>query len=233
MTAASAPETDLLERIQAAADAEDVAVVRRLLREPFVTPEIVDAVLERRELLSANELRRDLAAHPKTREVRALRLVPTLYWRDLVRLGADSRVRPAVRRAADLALGDRLAKMAVGEKMSIARAGGHGVIHRLRHDPSPRVIAALLDNPRLSEPLLMPMVASETASPPVLSLVAAHRKWGRRPAVRAAVCRNPRTPLPTVLANLALLPKRELQAVRSDARMAEPVRRKAALLLGL
>ncbi len=79
--------------------------------------------------------------------------------------------------------------------MAIARRASPLLIAQLRSDPEPRVIAALLENPRLTEGGLMPMVSSETTSPEVLGMVARHGRWGVRYPVRLALCRNRRTPV--------------------------------------
>jgi len=204
----------------------------QVLRNPFVTREIIELLISRPALLRAYETRHALAAHPATPEVRALRLVGGLYWQDLLRLGADVRVRPVVRKAADRHLLDRLGGLAVGEKMAIARRAGPGVLSGLRHDPSPRVIGALLENPRLTEGVLMPVVTRETTPPQVLETIAGDRRWGRRYELRLGLCRNPHTPYPTALRLLPLLKKKDLQAVASDQRLSGGVRRRARLLLG-
>jgi hypothetical protein len=206
--------------------------VRQALRNPFFDARGVEVLVGQPRLLSFYEVRRGLALHPRTPEVLALRLVTGLFWRDLMELGADSRVRPVVRRAADLQLAARLPELAIGEKINLARRAGSGLLAHLRHDPSPRVIAALLDNPRLTEGVLAPVVHSDRTSPPVLDVIAGDRRWGVRYGLRQGLCRNPRTPVETVLRLLPSLRKEDLRAVAGDAKLAETVRRRARLLLG-
>ncbi|HVR98174.1 MAG TPA: hypothetical protein VMW27_16265 [Thermoanaerobaculia bacterium] len=205
---------------------------RQALRNPYLTAEEVELLARQPRLVSFYEVRRDIALHPKTPEVLALRFVAGLFWRDLVAAGGDSRLRPTVRRAADLQLAARLPELAVGEKVTIARRAGAGLLAHLRQDPSPRVIAALLDNPRLTEGVLAPLVHSERTSPPVLALIAADRRWGARLELRSLLCKNRRTPVETVLRILPTLRKDDLRAIGSDSRLAEAVRRRARLLLG-
>lgn len=212
----------------------DLAVpeVRQALVNPFVTAEAIELVAAQKRLLASYEVRREVAINPHTPQVLALRFVPGLFWRDLLRLGADIRVRPVVRRAADLRLVERLPGLSVGEKVAIARSAGSGLLGHLRHDPSARVIAALLDNPRLTLGVLMPLVSSESALPAVLKLIAEDRRWGVRYEVRQALAKNPRTPPDSALRMLAWLQKADLRAVAVDARLAPAVRRRAQLLLG-
>lgn len=206
--------------------------VRQVLHNPFCTAEIIAILAEEPRLASFAEVRRELALHPRTPETLALRLVPGLWWRDLMTLGQDPRIRPRVRRAADQILGIRLPELALGEKINLARRAAPGVLAQLRHDPNPRVIAALLDNPRLTEDILAPVVHGATTPGPVLAAIATDRRWSARPGLQAALARNPKTPQAMALRLLPLLRKTELRAVANDVRVPEAVRLRARVLLG-
>jgi hypothetical protein len=213
-------------------EAIDAGAARQALRNPYLTAEVVAALLARKELLTSRELRRDLAACPLTPRIEALRFVAGLFWRDLMEIGLDMRVPPAVRRAAERHLAARLPGLSVGEKVALARRAGGGVIALLRLDPTPRVIAALLDNPRLTEGALAPLVHAERAAPEVLRTIAEDRRWGVRYPIRVALSRNPRTPQATALSLLPQLKRPDLEAVAEHARLAPAVRRRAKTLLG-
>ena len=116
--------------------------------------------------------------------------------------------------------------------MAIARGAGTGVIERLRHDPDPRVVGALLENPRLTERLLAPLASDPEAAPAALEVVASDRKWGRCYALRRAIAANPQTPPETALDLLPGLQKKHLANVSGDARLTPAVRRRADLLRG-
>jgi hypothetical protein len=230
LRAAAAEELAAL--VETHAGALDEAAAEQALRTPWAGAEVIAALAEQRGLARAYAFRRAVAFHPRSPEPVALRWVGGLYWRDLVALGLETRVRPAVRRAADRQLIARLPGFALGEKIAIARRAGAGVIGHLRHDPTPRVIAALLDNPRLTEGLLAPLVHREDTLPDVLRLIAEDPRWGLRYPLRAALARNPRTPVATALALLPALKKVDLRAVAAGPRVAPAVRRRARLLAG-
>jgi hypothetical protein len=177
-------------------------------------------------------VRRDIVRCRATPEMLALRLLAGLYWADLMAIGLDTHLHPRLRRAADQHLMARLQGLAVGEKVSLARRASPAVLAQLRNDPTPRVIAALLDNPRLTEGTLAPLAHGERTPAPILELLAADRRWGVRYPLRLALARNPRTPVATALRLLSGLHKPDLRGLASDLRLAEAVRRRARLLLG-
>lgn len=229
---AAADEDDLVELVREHLGSIDGTLLRRLLRHPFLGREAIQLLLADREIVGSYEVRRELAGHPKTPEPRAMQLVGTLYWRELSRLSTETRVRPTVRRAAERRLADRLPGLAVGEKVAIARRCGPGLVGRLAQDPNPRVIQALLENPRLTEGVLLQLVSRDSARPEVLAMVAGDRRWGVRYRIRVPICRNPSTPVATALGLLPTLRKPDLKAVADDPRLAKAVRQRANLLLG-
>jgi hypothetical protein len=223
---------ELLALVRERAPELSPAAVQQALRNPYVTAEVVDELAAQERLLVFYEVRRDLARCRAAPETLALRLVGGLYWADLMALGLDTRLHPRLRRAADQHLLARLPGLSVGEKVSLARRAAPAVLAHLRHDPTPRVIAALLDNPRLTEGTLAPLVHGETTPAPVLELIAGDRRWGARYPLRLALARNPATPLGAALRLLPALHKPDLRAVAGDPRLADPLRRRARLLLG-
>lgn len=200
--------------------------MRQILLNPFTDHEVLAVLLAVPHLVKSPEVRKALVAHPRTPEAAALGLVGTLFWHDLLDLAADLRVPPAVRHAAERYLIERLVGLTEGERVTLARRASTAVLTRLRLDPSPRVIAAMLENGRLTEGQLLPMLASDSTPPEVLALVAGSR-WGLRYEVKVALARNRRTPVVTVLMILPHLRESDLRVVMADPRLAMPVRHAA------
>jgi hypothetical protein len=223
---------ELLALVQSHAAELTPAEVRQIVRNPYCGREAIELVAGQDRLLAYYEVRRELALARQTPEALALRLVPGLWWRDLMLVSLDARLPPLVRRVAEQGLTARLPRLAVGEKVSLARRASGGTLAHLRHDPNPRVIAALLENPRLTEGLLLPLLAGTAAAPPVLQLIAADPRWGSRYPVRLALARNPHTPVETALRTLPLLRKVDLKALAADVRLPVSVRDRAGLLVG-
>jgi hypothetical protein len=203
------------------------------LANPHLDAELIERLAATPTLVASYEVRRGVALDRRTPEILARRLMVGLYWRDLVSAGRDARLRSTVRRAADLLLANRLPGLALGERLAIARSAGPGLISRFRDETQPRVVQALLENPRLTEGALLPMLHRERVPPAVLDAVARHRSWGVRYPVRLALARNPSTPVPIALAVLPHLKKADLSGVARDLRVPSPVRRRAGLLAGV
>ncbi len=159
-----------------------------------------------------------------------MRFVAGLYWRDLAAISLDVHVHPSVRRVAEKYLVQRLSRLTVGEKVTLARRSSGEVIAHLRHDPSVRVVAALLENPRLTEELLVPL-ATKSGSPRILDLLARHPRWGRRTEIRAALAKNGATPFRAVFAILPLLARHELAEIAADEEQSSVVRNRAREIL--
>ena len=229
---AEAGGEELEELVERWIEALRPADVGRILRNPHAGDSIVRRLLAQRRLLTFYDVRRDLALHPRTPTAVALNLVRGLFWRDLVAIGQNVRIRPRVRQAAELRLGERLPALAVGERVAIARKASPGTLQKLRSDPNARVIEALMENPRCSEGILLPLATSETTTSPVLATVARHPRWGVRYPIRVAICRNPQTPTRVSLPLLPMLKKHDLRTVSREPRIPAPVRRRAQLLLG-
>lgn len=225
-------EERVLERVRAGLAELDAAELNRLLVDPHLTARVIRAILADEAALKRRLVRRAIAAHRATPFAEAQRMISTLFWSDLVDLGRDTSVRPAVRRAANEALLERYEGLSIGERMAIARRAGMELLARVRHDPEPRVVAAMLDNPRLTEGTLLPVVASGRSSPKVLTTVAESSRWAARYQVRRLLCRNRKTPPKIALDLVARLKKADLAALASDPAVRPEVRRRAGLLLG-
>lgn len=225
-------EERMLQRVRSGLTGLDVAEITRLLTSPHLTARVVREILADEEALRRRLVRRGIAAHRVTPFAEAQRMIATLFWSDLVDLGRDMSVLPAVRRAANEALLERYEGLAIGERIAIVRRAGTELLQRVRFDPEPRVVAAMLDNPRLTEGLLLPVLASSRSSARVLAVVSRSPRWMARYQVRRLLCRHRKTPPKLALSLVSRLKKVDMAALESDPAVPLEVRRRARLLLG-
>src|SRR5215470_19042825 len=192
----------------------------RLLRRRDLAHDLLLEILSDRGARKFHAVRRALAAHPRTPRGDALALVATLFWRDLAALSADSRVHPAIRRAADVDLLRRLPDMAVAERVDLARSVGRGALLYLRLDPDPRVLASVLENRFAIEADVIQAATVETGDrEDCLVLIAGHPRWGLRPGVRSAILRHPALPLGVALSLLTRASLDDLRGVLESPRV--------------
>jgi hypothetical protein len=170
-----------------------------LLKNPSVTLSLIQGIARRTSWLKSYDVKAAIVMHPRTPRPIALRLLPFLWWRDLVRVADHNALAPPLRRAAEFLLSIRLQEMALGERVTLARIASRGVIAVLRRQEHPMVIRALLRNPRLVEEDALAIASAATTPPPVLQALAEEGRFSTRPAVQKAIVQNRETPPSTAL----------------------------------
>jgi hypothetical protein len=200
------------------------------LRNPYCTVEVAQCIAERSDLLAAQAVRELLASFRGLPFARAMDLIATLPWSSLLALAQSPRTPPMVGRQAEKKLVARLARMSLGEKVALARRVHRPLLRPLMESGDRQVLAALLDNPRLSETDVLLILNTVEAPPQFYGELARHHRWGQSYAVRAALVRCPGAPLPVALSALVQLRSSDLEAVATRPDVPEAVR---AAALGL
>jgi hypothetical protein len=168
--------------------------------------------------------------HPRAARGLSLRLLPQLFWRQLAEVAATPHVPAAVRVKAEGSLKDQLRDLRLGERIALARVATAPVIQRLLAESDPKVLVALLDNPRLREEDLLIALRRRDVAPTLIDAIVASRRWGQRYFVRVELALQPRTPLPVALLQLSSLVRRDLRRV-SEAQELRPLVQAAAARL--
>ncbi len=173
-----------------------------------------------------------LVNHPRTPLAVAMNLAKFLFWRDLNLVAQNFRLPTEVRHVAESTLQQRLPAMAVGEKVTLARLAGGQTLKMLRLDKDPKVIQALLENPRLMEEDVLYLVSQARTPAPVLESVARDPKWSSRREVRIALLRNPRTPLAAAITFISSLTSVEMKSLVNDLKVPLSIRKMLQNKLG-
>ena len=208
-------------------NAPEESTLRSLLRRPVAVPflEHLGATppwSERPGVLGA------VVLNPRAPRALALRLISSLYWRDLADVAATLRVDGAVRSRAEAMLQDKLSELRLGERITLARLATPALLRALLADPDPRVLETALRNPRVREEGVVLAVRRATASRALLESVAASSRWQESYAVRLALVLQPRTPLGLSLGRISALLRRDLLRVAENDELL-PLIRAAAL----
>lgn len=190
---------------------EDLVVL--MLRNRATPQPLIDRIARDGRYRRSPDVRAGLVRHPSSPRGVAMNLVHLLYWRDVARVADDLRVPPPVRRLAVRVLESRMEEMALGERIALARTAGRSVILALRRGREPRVVEALLDNPRMVEEDAVFLASRNDAPPEILGALARSRRWSPRYPVRLALVDNERSPVGIVLGLLTGLLRRDLEGL--------------------
>jgi hypothetical protein len=202
------------------------AVLLALLENPRVDESHVVRLLERLDLSAAvlsavaagkwmagEAVRLGLAQHPRTPKRIALAAVRQLYLFDLVRLNLLLSAPADIRRVAEEIILTRVPHLPVGQKLTLARRGPSRVAGALLAEGHPQALKLALNNAFLTESQVLKVLAKVGVPKQVVAGVAQHPKWSSQYNVRAALVRNPHTPVPCLLAFLPLLTLRDLKEI--------------------
>jgi hypothetical protein len=210
---------ELVQRIGPATTAEDAmelldhpqaeeAHILAVLRKRNVVSTVIEAIARHERWGGRYRVKAAVVNSPKTPKTLALRLVGGLFWKELLRVTGNFQLPMPLRVAAENHLVERLAKLELGEKVSLARSAPPRVISVLIAEAQARVVDALLANPRLREVEVLMIAENSKVSPDTLRVIARSERWASRYPVKLALVKNPRTPVHTALGLLSSLPKR-------------------------
>jgi len=157
---------------------------------------------------------------PKVSRALALRLVGSLFWRDLAEVAVSPRVPAAAKVRAEALLLDVLADLRLGDRITLAKIATPPVLAPLLRDTEARVVEAALINRRLREEDLVTAVRQEAVTRVLIEGLCASPRWRERYAIRLAVVLQPRTPLALALAQVTALLPRDLERVSQDEGLA-------------
>jgi len=151
-----------------------------------------------------------LVLNRRTPRALSLRLLPSLYWRDLADVAASPHVPGAVRVRGEALLLEAVGDLRLGERVTMAKVATPRVLRQLLSDAEPKVARAALINPRLREEDLLLALRQPEVSPALIEATASSPRWSQCYGVRLTLALQPRTPLPLALLQISSLNRRDL-----------------------
>src|SRR5260221_11174076 len=196
-----------------------------LLDRKDLPAEVLEEVARRKPLLKNYRVKRALAFHPRTPRLAGLRLIRELYMMDLVQLTLLPGTSAELKRNAEEQLVARLPQLPLGQKITLARRGTARVAGALLAEGHAQVLSIVLDNPGLTEALVLK--ALSRATPPVRAVqaIAQHRKWSHTYNVRLALVRHPSSTLSTILSYLPALNVSDFRELASPGIVSDDLRK--------
>ncbi len=201
-----------------------------ILRNPGTPAHLLQRIGSETSWTRSYAVKAGLVNHPSTPAATSLHLINYLFWRDHVKIADSFRLRPQLRRAAENLLRDRLQDLALGERITLARIAGRGVINALRTESNEMVVSALLNNSRVVEEDLL-VLCNRSRSTKVLTTIGQSPRWSARPTVRMALARNPRTPLVLAVSLLQRLSEEDLKDLAMRGDLTQALRQTALRIL--
>jgi hypothetical protein len=124
----------------------------------------------------------------------------------------------------------RLMFMNVKDRMKLAMKGDREARGILIRDSNRTVATAVIHNPRVTDQEVENIAAMRTVADEVLRLIAMNRNWARSYSIIHNLCRNPRTPIATVIGTLPRIRTKDLKNLSQNRNISETARRQAARL---
>jgi hypothetical protein len=196
----------------------------RLLERKDLAHEVVQELAQHKAVRRSYAVQLALVRHPKAPRQVSLPLMKFLYIFDLLRVAQTPAVPADVKMVAEEAILKKLAGMPRGQRTSLARRGTGRLAASLLVSSDEELIRAALDNPNLTEGLLLKVLAREGLPPAVVDHIAQHPRWSHHYYLRLALIRNPLTPLGRLLTFLPDIAVNDLKDICLDHRMPRQVR---------
>ena len=248
-TASASPPTlataDLLRTAADPALTEDFALA--LLKRADLPPEIIEQLAKNTNALKSRKAKIALASHSHTPRHVSVPLARQFYTFDLMKVALSPSVPADVKVAVDDVLISRLKTVTTGERLTLARRASGRVAAALLLDVETigskiifdaktvaretRVMQAALENPRLTEALVINSVLRPAASAALVHAVAQHAKWSCRREIRAALLRTEHLSLARALEFSHEIPGPLLNELLTASRL--PAQIKGQLLRGI
>lgn len=253
-TASASPATVALADLLRTADpafTEDLALA--LLKRADLPPDVLEQIAKNAGALKSRKVKIALVSHPHTPRHVSVPLARQFYTFDLMKVALSASVPADVKVAVDNVLISRLKTVTLGERLTLARRAsgrvaaalllevesGEGKIVHAKMIAGKtsaaetvarktRVMQTALENPRLTEALVIKSVLGPAASAALVHAVARHAKWSPRREIRAALLRTAHLSLARALEFSREIPAPVLQEVLASSRLPAPI--KAQLL---
>lgn len=235
--------TDLLRTAADPALTENIAL--GLLKRADLHPEILEQLAKNATALKSRKVKIALVSHPHTPRHVSVPLARQFYTFDLMKVALAPSVPADVKVAVDDVLISRLKTVTLGERLALARRASGRVAAALLLDlenrdgkivdkkasdtnRETRVMQTALENPRLTEALVINSVLCPVANAALVHAVAQHGRWSRRREIRAALLRTEHLSLARALEFSFEIPASLLQEVLASSRL--PTQTKEQLL---
>ena len=125
----------------------------------------------------------------------------------------------------------RVMKMSVSEKIKLATLGNKEARTLLLRDSNKLVCMAAATSPRITDGEIIGLANSRTANADVLRYIYSNREFLRTYAIKIALVKNPKVPLPTALKLMQTLQEKDIKDLSRDRNVPQTVQSQAKAFL--
>ncbi len=201
---------------------EDSALA--LLQRADLPPDLIEKLSKNNVATRSRKVKLAIIRHLKTPRYVSLSLLRKLFTFDLMQVALTPAVAGDLKVAAEEALIHRLETISAGEKLSLARRASGRVASALLLDTDPRIVTAALENPRLTEPLVINVLLQHEASSGLVQTICSHSKWSLRHEIRIALLRNEHTTLEHAIEFAKSLPNDVVREILQNSNLPDNVK---------
>jgi hypothetical protein len=208
-------------------------VLNGAVTDPSLTLDLALALMKRRDLpaeaveqlgknstlMKSRKLKLAMVEHPRTPRHLSLPMVRHLFTFDLMKVALTPYAPADIRIAADEALANRLEKISMGERLSLAHRASERIARALLLDSETRIVRAALENSRLTEASIIKALMRRNSSAALVEAVCRDSKWSPRREIRMVLLRNEKTPLARALEFARSLPGTLVQEILQGSRL--------------
>lgn len=202
-----------------------------ILRNKNIDLEIVKTILSHKPFLISYEVKKTILLLRLTPYTEGLKLLPHMYWMDLMLISTTMSVHPLIRRSAEKKLLEKIPEMQLGEKITLARRGSYNTILYLSKEKEPKIIEALLQNRFTTEEIVVSIAGNQNCSSEILGLINYNAKWRNRLNIKKALILNPNFPPFLACHLLKGMSKTNLEEFSTNPYISEMVRNYCKKLL--
>jgi hypothetical protein len=185
------PERNHDELVRVASDAnlsEDAALAMLTRRD--LSSRAIEALRRNPALANRRKVLPAIAAHPRTPKHISVALARQMFTFELLRVVQTPGAPADVQRLCEETILGRVESISAGERLTLAKSATGRLAAALLRDTEPRIRDAALNNPRLTEELIVRELMHPTVPRELVDALQVHPKWSLRRDIRDTILRR-------------------------------------------
>jgi len=196
---------------------EDLALA--MFRRRDLPAAAIEALTRNHLVMKHRQVLVQVAQHQRTPRRVSLPMLRRLFAFELMQVALTPSVAADVKLVADEMLIGKLEKLALGERITLARQASAPVAGALLLHAERTVIEAGLQNPRMTEASIVKSLAKPDVPEILVSMLIEHPKWSLRREILVAILRRPEASEASVLEIASRLPRPALHELMQQLRL--------------